>query len=126
MKKTAVFPEHMKVLLVCINRVYKIIPTYHAARYSWVVKPEKAQQADYVMAVFKGDIVGVFEADKWLPAKEEYFRDLPVGHGNFHKQARRFGFVGRTAPKNIEERYCGTSVPKQWAFTGNSIRYVNY
>lgn len=127
----AAFPEHMKLLLVCINRTHENkthepISTYDAARYSWPVKPEKAQQAEYVMAVFRGVIVGVFEADEWFPAQECYFHDLPPGHGNWDKQANRFGFVGRSVSNDVEERYRDKSVPKQWGFTGNSVRYVNF
>ncbi len=125
-KEVAVFPEQEKLLLVCVNKVYKTIDTYHAARYSWLIKPEKAQQAKYVMAVFRGVIVGVFEADEWLPAKEVYFPDLPPRHGNWSKQNKRFGFIGHSAPKDIETLYCGRGVPKQWGFKGNSIRYVNF
>ncbi len=125
----AVFPDDMKVLLVCVNKVYNPakIDTYHAARYSWAINPEKAQQAAYVMAVFKGAIVGVFEADEWLPAKKQHFLDLPPEHGNWEHQGNDFGFVGRPASKDIEERYRDKSVPKQWGFgRGNPIRYVNF
>lgn len=125
-EELAVFPEHMKLLLVCVNKVYKSMDTYHAARYSWPIKPKKAQQAAYVMAVFRGIIVGVFEADEWLPAEEAHFRDLPPGHGNWSQQKGRFGFVGRSASKDIEQLYRDKGVPKQWGFTGNSIRYVNF
>jgi hypothetical protein len=125
-KEVAVFPEQMKLLLVCVNKVYKTMPTYDAARYSWPVKPEKAQQAKFVMAVFRGVIVGVFEADEWLPANEVNFSDLPPGHGNWHKQEAKFGFVGHPARKDIEQLYRDRAVPTQWRFTGNSIRYVNF
>jgi hypothetical protein len=125
-EELAVFPEHMKLLLVCVNKTYKSIGAYHAARYSWPIKPEKAQQAAYVMAVFRGDIVGVFEADRWLPAKAVNFPDLPPGHGNWHKQGKRFGFVGHPASKDIEQLYRDKRVPKDCRFRGNPIRYVNF
>ena len=31
----------MKLLLVCVNKTYESIGAYHAARYSWAIKPEK-------------------------------------------------------------------------------------
>ena len=120
----AAFPEHMKLLLVCVNETYERIGAYHAARYSWLIKPEKAQQATYVMAVFWGVIVGVFEADKWLPAKETHFSDLPPRHGNWENQGGRFGFVGHPAP-DAEQLYRGKRVPRNWRFRG-PIRYVNF
>jgi len=75
-KEVAVFPEQEKLLLVCVNKVYKTINMYDAVRYSWPVKPEKAQEAKYVMAVFRGVIVGVFEADEWFPALKIHFPHL--------------------------------------------------
>ena len=125
-KEVAVFPEQEKLLLVCVNKVYKTINMYDAVRYSWPVKPEKAQQAKFVMAVFRGVIVGVFEADEWRSAKEVNFPNLPPEHGNWQNQEAKFGFVGRPAPKDIEQLYRDKGVPKQWRFTGNSIRYVNF
>jgi len=126
LEEIAVFPEQEKLLLVCVNKTYKKMDTYHAARYSWPVKPEKARQVKYVMAVFRGVIVGVYEADDWLPAKEVHFSDLPREDCNWHKQEKRFGFVGRPAPKEIEQLYCEKRVPKKWGFTRKSIRCVNF
>ncbi len=125
-EEIAVFPQHMNLLLVCVNKTYQSIGAYHAARYSWQIKPEKAQQAAYVMAVFRGTIVGVFEADKWLPAKEANFPDLPAGHGNWHKQGKRFGFVGHSAPKSVGQLYLDKDIPKDLKFRGNPVRYVNF
>ena len=126
MEEVAVFPEHMKLLLVCVNKTYESIGAYHAARYSWKINPAKAQEAQYVMAVSMGVIVGVFEADEWFPALKTHFPDLPSGQGNWHRQGKRFGFVGRPAPRDIEQRYLDKSVPKDWGFRGNPIRYVHY
>jgi hypothetical protein len=125
-KEVAVFPEQEKILLVCVNKVYKTINMYDAVRYSWPVKPEKAQEAKYVMAVFRGVIVGVFEADEWFPALKIHFPHLSPEHANWHKQEGRFGFIGSSASKDVELLYLDKYVPKQWRFTGNSIRYVNF
>jgi hypothetical protein len=122
----AAFPERTKVLLVCVNKTHESVGTYDAARYSWKISPAKAEQAEYVLAVSKGLIVGVFEADKWLPARKAHFPDIPPEHANWHKQAKRFGFVGRSAPKDIEQLYSGKCVPKYLGFRGNPIRYVNF
>jgi hypothetical protein len=122
----AAFPECTKVLLVCVNKTHESVGTYNAARYSWQISPARAEKAEYVMAVSKGLIVGVFEADEWLPAKKAHFPDIPLEHANWHKQAKRFGFVGRSATKNIEQLYSGKRVPKDLGFRGNPIRYVNF
>jgi hypothetical protein len=122
----AAFPEHMKVLLVCVNKTHESVGAYDAARYSWKITPAKAEQAKYVMAVSKGRIVGVFEADEWLPARKANFPEIPPEHANWHKQDKRFGFVGHLAPKDIDQFYRGKRVPKDLGFRGNPIRYVNF
>jgi hypothetical protein len=78
------------------------------------------------MAVSKGVIVGVFEADEWFPAKKAHFADIPPEQANWNKQRGRSGFVGRPASKDIEHHYCGKRVPKDCGFRGNPIRYVNF
>ena len=125
-EELAVFPEGMRVLLVCVNKTYRKMDLYHAARYSWPIRPEKARQAEYVMAVFEGTIVGVFKAEEWLPAKKDNFPGLPPGHGNWDKQKGRFGFVGCRASKDIEQPYLNKGVPKEWRFRGIPVRYVNF
>lgn len=122
----AAFPADLKLLLVCINKTSKdLISTYDAARYSWKINPAKAEQAEYVMAVSKGVIVGVYEAEEWLPANETCFPDIPPEHANWDKQDKRFGFVGRPASNDIA-RLIGKRVPPEWGFRGNPIRYVNF
>jgi hypothetical protein len=123
----AAFPEHLKLLLVCISQTSKgSIPTYDAARYSWKIDPTKAEQAEYVIAVSGGIIVGVYKADEWLPATKSHFADIPPGHANWHKQKKRFGFVGHRASRQVEQLYLDKSVPHEWRFKGNPIRYVNF
>jgi len=123
----AEFPEHIKLLLICINRTYEKWGPWIAVRYSWKLAPERAEQSEYVLAVFRGIIVGVFKAEKWLPAtKKNFFPGIPDEHGNWNKQAGRFGFHGCEAPEDVKTRYIGKSVPPKWKFRGNPIQYVNY
>jgi hypothetical protein len=125
-KEVAEFPEHTKLLLICINQTYEKWGPYTAARYSWKITPEKAEQAEYMLAVFRGTIVGVFKAVKWLPATKGNFPDIPDEHGNWKKQSDRFGFRGSEAPKDVETCYIWKHVPPEWGFKGNPIRYVNF
>jgi len=126
MEEVAVFPEDMKLLLVCVSKTYESIGVYHAARYSWKINPAKAQEAQYVMAVSMGAIVGVFEADEWFPALKTHFPDLTPEYANWHKQEKRFSFIGRSASKDVEQLYLDKCVPKEWGFRGNPVRYVNF
>jgi len=125
-EEEAVFPEHIKLLLVCINKTHEPICIYDRARYSWKINPAKAREAEYILAVERRVIIGVFEADEWFPALKIHFPHLPPEHANWHKQEGRFGFIGSSASKDVELLYLDKCVPKQWRFTGNSIRYVNF
>jgi uncharacterized protein len=123
----AEFPEHTKLLLICINRTYEKWGPCIAVRYSWKVDPIKAAHAELVLAVFRGKIVGVYEADGWLAAtKENFSPGIPDEHGNWNKQAGRFGFHGCEAPEDVKTRYIGKSIPPKWKFRGNPIRHVNF
>ena len=121
----AVFPKHMKMLLVCVNRTYEAEGIYDAARYSWKILLAKAEQAEYVLAVAYGVIVGVFDANEWLPATKSNFPAVSDKHGNWECQSGRFGFVGHSASNDVAV-LVGKRVPAEWGFGGNPVRYVNY
>jgi hypothetical protein len=100
-----------KVVLINVNRTGKKrgLDLYDAVRYSWRVSRARAEKADYVLAVLGGEIIGVFEAEEWLPATKENFRELPDDYGRWHSQGwdpanpkRRWGFRGREAPDDIK------------------------
>lgn len=124
-ENVAVFPEYIKLLLVCVNKTYELEGAYDAARYSWKISPAKAEQAKYVMAVAHGIIVGVFEADEWLPARKSNFQNISDKHGNWEHQGGRFGFVGRSVSSDVA-LLLNKCVPPEWGFRGNPIRYVNF
>ena len=125
-EEEALFPEQMKLLLVCINKTHEPICIYDRARYSWKINPAKAEEAEYVLAVERGVIIGVFKADKWFPASKNHFGDIPPEHANWHEQNGRFGFIGGHASKDVEHLYLDKGVPKEWGFRGNPVRYVNF
>jgi|SRR5271155_3539687 len=124
--KVAEFANETKLLLICVNETYPELKPYDAVRYSWKISLPKAAQADYVLAVWRGDIVGVFGEAKWLPAEKVNFRDISDERGNWKKQKGRFGFHGNEAPNDIQERYLGKRIPSEWRHKGNPIRYVNF
>jgi len=126
-EELAEFPRHRKFLLICINRTCTKWGPYIAVRYSWKIDPIKAAQAELVLAVVRGKIVGVYEADKWLAATRENFSgDIPPEQGNWDEQGGRFGFRGHEAPSDIKSQFVEKRVPSRWGFKGNPIRYVNF
>lgn len=124
----AKFREQDKLLLICVNKTVGAanLNLIDAVRYSWKVSPERANKAEYALAVAHGLIVGVYAIDPpWLPARQDNFQDIPTDHGNWQYQKGRYGFNCRPAPTSIRELYIEKRVPDEWRSHGAPIRYVN-
>ena len=117
-----------KLILISVNRTGKIaqISLYDAVRYSWKISPERAEKADYVLAVTDGEIVGAFEANEWLPATKDNFPEFSPADRPWGIREGRWAFRGREAPVDVKALYLGKSVPKELRKRGaaNPIRYV--
>jgi uncharacterized protein len=107
-------------LVINVNQTAAERDIYDAVRYAWVLDPEKAKSAEVVLAVVQGLIVGVFVADKWLPATPDNFPGFP------ESGPRRWGFVGRRSPESVEKLYLRHRLPESMRRRGtaNPIRYV--
>ena len=109
-----------KVLIIKINRsaseTDSIHEIYEAVRASWRLrgKAEKAKEAEYVLAVLNGLVIGVFVPEEW----EEY----PSNDG----RPGRWGFVGEKAPSDIWDFYIGTRLPDSMRKKGAAapVRYA--
>ena len=125
-KSEAVF-QH-KVVLISVNRTGKVaqINLYDAVRYSWKISPQRAEKADYVLAVIDGEIVGAFEAEEWLPATKENFPEFSPADRPWGIWEGRWAFRGREAPADIKATYLNKLVPSELRKRGaaNPIRYV--
>ncbi len=103
--KEATF-EH-KCLLISVNRSAAERDLYDATRFAWRLDPKRAKQADVVLSVIRGVIVGAFVADAWLPDEPGTFT-TPDGR---ESRPGRWGFVGREAPPELSNPYIGRRVP---------------
>ena len=109
-----------KALMICVNKTATEKSLYDATRFCWKLNVAKARQAEVVLAVQQGLIVGAFVASEWLEATPTNFpltpEDRPVG---------RFGFVGHEAPENVKRLYVGKRVPDEYRKPGaaNPIKY---
>ena len=112
----AVF-EH-KALLINVNRSAEEASILEATRYAWRISQSKAEEAEVILAVRQGVIVGAFVADEWLPATAENFPGKEPVPG-------RLGFTGKQAPAEIVSKYVGKKVPDDFRKPGasNPIRY---
>lgn len=108
-----------KALLISVNRSATETSLYDATRYAWKISKSKAEQAELILAILHGIIVGAFVADKWLEATSENFPGREGVSG-------RFGFVGRKASPDIEELYVRKRVPDEYRKRGaaNPIKYT--
>ena len=115
--ETAVF-EH-RALLIGVNKSAFEVSLYEATRYSWVISPKKARQAEVVLSTVQGLIVGAFVANEWLEETEQNFPGRePV--------AGRWGFVGEEASGPLQALYVGKRVPDEYRKRGaaNPIKYT--
>lgn len=109
------------VLMITINRSISEKSIYDATRYAWKVDAKRAEKADYILAIEKGIIVGVFIADVWKKANVHHFPEF-----NDHTN-KRYGFKGKEAPSEISELYLNKRIPDIYRKRGaaNPIKY-NY
>lgn len=113
-------PEKLKVVLININRSSsESVSAYKAVHHAWRIDKEKANQADYVVAVNRGIIEGVFIVDPpgWISSNQTNFPDALV-----HIEGRS-GFHGRAAPDTVASKLIGRQVPDNVRHVRNPIRY---
>lgn len=121
--KPAVFAVTDRILLINVNKSAADRGLYEATRYAWKINPKKARQAQVILAVTQGLIIGAFIADDWLEANEENAMKYFSGHD---PAFGRHGFVGKEAPAELKNRYVGKRIPDEYRKKGaaNPIKYT--
>ncbi len=90
--------------------VYDRPNMYEATRGWWVLDKNRAENADYVLAEYKGVIRAIFKPEKWVQNME-------------HRGTKRWGFEGSEVKnKEITSIYLNKEVPKIKGMA-NPIRY---
>lgn len=82
---------------------------YEAARKYWSLNPERAREADYVIAVIGNVCRGVFRPEKWTPCVGEW--------------EGRWQFEGHEVSGEVGKRYVGKLVPEDKRGGQNPVRY---
>jgi uncharacterized protein len=111
-----------KAVLITVNRsLTERESVYAAVRYAWKLDPAPAQRAEVVMALKQGMIVGVYLAERWMPATVQNFPGTP------EDRPKRWGFSGHKAPTEIRDQYIRHRLPDSLRRRGaaNPVRYVN-
>lgn len=113
--------HHSAVLINVSRSATERDSIYEAVRYAWKLDPNKARQADLVLAVDQGLIIGVFIAHKWMPATTANFP------GTAADRVGRWGFEGKEAPEAIASQYLRRRLPDYMRKRGaaNPIRYAD-
>lgn len=108
-----------RILMITINDSIINNSIYDATRFAWRLDVERAKRAEYILALEKGIVVGVFMAKTWLKADKENFPEFTT------VESKRFGFVGEEANEEIKKLYMWKKIPKKYREKGasNPIKY---
>ena len=111
--------QNHKLLMITINHTATAEDSiYDAVRASWRLNVKKARESEYVLALERGLVVGVFVPTKWLEAIKNNFPHKGDTPG-------RWGFIGVEAPDDIKKIYMRTRLPDSMRKKGaaNPVRY---
>jgi hypothetical protein len=103
--------------------------TYDAARRCWRANIDKAESADYVLAVVDGIVQGVFKAKEWrvtvVKECEKERKRCEEMRANMQrcKIKKRIRFDGTEAPANVKDRYLNKKIPPAYQIGQNPVRY---
>lgn len=106
------------VLVVSVNQSFPRRSLYDAARFAWLVSPERVAEVEYVVATKNRRILGVFRPLEWKKATRQNFPEFDM-----HLPSR-LAFVGREAPDDVLRRYVGRDLPPDFRFAGTGMRYA--
>lgn len=119
-----------KLVLININNSCNRVDSdaiYRQVRFAWRISKNRAEKAEYILAVIRGVIVGAFVAHEWLPASRDYFPEFSELVGD--NTEGRYGFIGQKAPIEVWGKFVGEMGKriqnKSMKHDQNPIRYWN-
>ena len=115
------------LMLIRINQLYRNdmsdLELYEATRGYWRLSVENAKKVGYVLAVYDGLVVEVYEPSDWLPAGSTYMETRGEEEQDFLED--RYEFVGRIADEDVRDWYNGKNVADLFPNgDANPIRYI--
>ena len=115
------------IMFIRINKRYRNDMTplelYEATRGYWRLKIENAKEVDYVLAVYDGMVLEVYEVADWFSALSTYMDRQ--GKSDPDSLKGRYEFVGKIADEDIRKRYAYKSVKGFFKYgEANPIKYV--
>jgi hypothetical protein len=99
------------------------LPTlYERVRRCWKRNKERAEQADYVLAVIKSKVEGVFEPLQWCFISIEECKKINCGNNN--QPCGRIGFVGKEADADAQSKYLNKYIPDKYRKPGARAAFL--
>ena len=123
------------IMLININDHYRSDMTpfelYEATRAYWFVAQEERERVQYVLSVYRGLVLEVYEPKAWLPALDTMMESRADETVDAHKKQRKkkgqkqkYEFVGRVAAEDVRNKYLHKSVASFYASgKRNPVRY---
>ena len=122
-----------KAILIRINKTFEAKMNkealYDYTRGRWKLNPQRAKNAKYAIAIYKGIVQEVYEIDDWHKAgtteSTRKLNDKPELNST-KSLIGRFEFKGKLASQEIRNEYVNKSV-KHYFTKGNSnpVNYLN-
>ena len=119
-----------RLLLININAlddIYSEIKIIRQIECAWRLDPKRAQQAQFVLAVHRGVIIGAFGNSTWQTATKARFPQLRFD------ELDRYGFEPKKLNSEKLDNFCGKAnrsgirpgklVPRSLSGSQNPIRY---
>jgi uncharacterized protein len=104
--------------------------TYDATRRCWRANKNKAQEADYVLAVVNNIVKGVFKPKNWYVTvakkceKEKERCKKMKANTKLCKLKKRIRFDGVEASADVKRRYLDKEIPSKYQKSQNPVRYT--
>jgi hypothetical protein len=102
-------PPH-KLVLININGIRdrsNAESIYQQVRSSWKISKTRVSEADFILAVIRGVVVGVFTADEWVKVED----------------TGRYEFNGKSASIDVWQRYAGQDGKR---VTNPLLKHIQY
>jgi hypothetical protein len=117
-------------ILIRINQAFRYsmseIELYDYTRGKWVLNPERANNANIALSVYKGVVQEVYSVISWYEAGMTFSTRQQNERLKKRKNQDRYEFIGNIAPEEIREKYKGKSVEHYFNIgNSNPILYVN-
>jgi hypothetical protein len=96
-----------KCIIIKIHDKYPSV--YERVRRCWRNNLKNVKQADYVLAVIKGKVEGVFEPSQWYSVPMEECKNYDCD--NKDKPCGRIEFIGKEADADIQNKYLSKYIP---------------